>query len=159
MKLHKNASLTPKQRQQIKDLYATGQFTQIALAKKFGVNRHTIKKWITRSSVTDASGTIKNRASTITSEFELAVKTYRENAITSHHGKVRIAYELKNNYPCSNPSNVYSVLKKLKLNKPKVLKEQSPNKIPVGKHRTQMDIQVLPAIKGNEGFDGVARAI
>jgi transposase len=153
MKLHKNASLTPKQRQQIKDLYATGNYTQADLAMKFGVSRHTIKKWINRSSITDASSATRNKASTITSEFESAVKSYRENTITSHHGKVRIAQELKNNHPCSNPSNVYTVLKKLKLNKAKVLKEQSPTKIPVGKHRTQMDIQVLPAIKGNEGFE------
>jgi Spy/CpxP family protein refolding chaperone len=38
MKLHKNASLTPKQRQQIKDLYATGNYAQVNLAKKFGVS-------------------------------------------------------------------------------------------------------------------------
>jgi hypothetical protein len=73
--------------------------------------------------------------------------------ITSHHGKVRIAHQLKNNHLCSNLSNVYTVLKKLKLNKPKVLKEQSLTKIPVGKHGTQMEIQVLSAIKGNEGFE------
>lgn len=153
MKLHKNASLTPKQRQQIKDLYATGDYTQELLAKKFGVCRPTISKWVKRSSVLDASSATQNRVSTITAEFELAVKLYRENTASSHHGKVRIAHELKNKYACSNPSNVYSVLKKLQLNKPKVIKEQNPNKIPVGKHRTQMDIQVLPAIKGNEGFE------
>lgn len=153
MELHKNASLTPKQRQQIKDLYSTGNYIQEELANKFGVSRPTISKWVNRSSLLDASSAPQNRSSTLTPAFELAVKAYRENTLTSHHGKVRIAYELKSQHPCSNPSNVYAVLKKLKLNKPKVSNLQNPTKIPVGKHRTQMDIQVLPAIKGNEGYE------
>lgn len=153
MTLHKNASLTPKQRQQIQDLYSTDNYTQEELAKKFNVSRLTISKWIKRDFVSDVSSASQTKTSTITSEFELAVKSYRENIITSHHGKVRIAHELKNDHPCSNPSNVYTVLKKLKLNNPKVLKEPSLTKLPVGRHRTQMDIQVLPAIKGNEGYE------
>jgi transcriptional regulator with XRE-family HTH domain len=152
MKLHKNASLTPKQRQQIKNLYTTGEFTQEELATKFGVTRKTISKWVHSSSIEDSSN-VPHKAKTITAEFIAAVKAYREDSITSHHGKVRIAFELKNRHTCSNPSNVYSVLKQLKLNQAKKVKEQTIQQIPVGKHRTQMDVQVLTAIEGNEGYE------
>lgn len=152
MKLHKNASLTLKHRQQIKDLYATGEFIQQELATKFGVTRKTISKWVNRSFIEDCSN-VSKRAKSITSDFISAVKAYRENSTTSHHGKIRIAFELKELFACSNPSNVYIVLKHLQLNKIKTPKPIESKKIPVGKHRTQMDIQQLPAIEGNEGFE------
>lgn len=152
MKLHKNASLTLKHRQQIKDLYATGEFTQDKLAIQFGVTRKTISKWVNRTSIEDCTNAPK-KAKSITSEFISAVKAYRENSTTNHHGKVRIAFELKEKHTCSNPSNVYLVLKQLQLNKIKSPKPKVSKNIPVGKHRTQMDIQTLPAIEGNEGFE------
>ncbi|MBK8443545.1 MAG: helix-turn-helix domain-containing protein [Sphingobacteriales bacterium] len=55
MKLHKNVSLTPKKRQQIKDLYASGNYTQAELVTQFGVSRKTISKWIHSPSVEDSS--------------------------------------------------------------------------------------------------------
>lgn len=152
MKLHKNASLTLKHRQQIKDLYATGEFTQQELAIKFGVTRKTISKWVNRNSIEDYINAPK-KAKSITSDFISAVKAYRENSITSHHGKVRIAFELKEKHTCSNPSNVYIALKQLELNNIKTHKPNVSKQIPVGKHRTQMDIQTLPAIEGNEGYE------
>lgn len=152
MKLHKNASLTLKHRQQIKDLYATGKYTQQALAIQFGVTRKTISKWVNRTSIEDCSNAPK-KAKSITSDFISSVKAYRENSTTSHHGKVRIAFELKEKHTCCNPSNVYLALKQLELNKVKTTKPTESRKIPVGKHRTQMDIQQLPAIEGNEGFE------
>lgn len=152
MKLHKNASLTPKYRQQIKDLYATGEFIQQDLAIKFGVTRKIISKWVNRSSVEDCSNAPK-KARSITSDFIPSVKAYRENTITSHHGKVRIAFELKEKHTCCNPSDVYLVLKQQQINKVKTTKPDVSKKIPVGKHRTQMDIQTLPAIEGNEVFE------
>jgi transposase-like protein len=152
MKLHKNASLTPKKRQQIKDLYASGNYNQTELATKFGVTRKTISKWIHSPSVEDSSN-VPHKAKTITAEFIAAVKAYREDSTTSHHGKVRIALELKDTHTCSNPSNVYAVLKQLQLNRPKKLKARTIQEIPVGKHRTQMDIQVLPATEGNGGYE------
>lgn len=152
MKLHKNASLTLKQRQQIKDLYATGEYTQDKLAIKFSVTRKTISKWVNRASVEDCTNRPK-KAKSITSEFTSEVKSYRENHETSHHGKVRIALELKAKHTCSNPSNVYLVLKQLELNKVKTYHPKVSKKIPVGRHRTQMDIQTLPAIEGNEGYE------
>jgi transposase len=153
MKIHTNASLTPKQRQSVKDLYATGQYTQEQLANQFNVTRQTIGKWLNRATVLDAVSPRKSVISRITPEFEADVKSYRENLLTSHHGKVRIAFELSGKHTCSNPSNVYTVLKRLQLNKAKPVKVQVTQKLPVGKYRTQMDIQTLPAIKGNEGYE------
>ena len=152
MKLHKNASLTLKHRQQIKDLYATGKFTREALAAKFGVTRKTISKWIHRTSIEDSTNAPK-KARSITPDFIAAVKAYREAAATSHHGKIRIAFELKEKHTCCNPGNVYLALKHVQLNKAGTVKTPVPHKIPVGRHRTQMDVQTLPAIEGNEGFE------
>lgn len=150
MKLHKNATLTPKQRQRIKELYATGNSTQESLAQLFGVNRKTIVKWINRSEVIDKSNC---PASKLPAAFMEAVQAYRQDSLTSHHGKVRIAHQLARQHRCSNPSNVYRVLKQLQLNQAKKGKDQQIQKIPVGKHRPQMDIQQLPAIQGPEGFE------
>ena len=153
MKLHKNASLTLKQRQQVKDLYASGKYSQQSLAQQFGTTRRTIAKWINRSDIQDASSAPKQAHRSIGADFEQAVKAYREDPLTRHHGKVRMAEALKKNYSCSNASNVYLVLKKLKLNTAKSIRPKTKNHIPVGRHRTQMDIQQLPAVAGNSGFE------
>jgi hypothetical protein len=122
------------------------------MATKFAVTRKTIAKWIERSSVLD--GVLRpHKPKAITPAFVSAVQAYRENSLTSHHGKVRMAFELKASHTCSNPRNVYLVLKQLQVNEAKIPKTKATNPIPVGKHRTQMDIQQLPAITGNEGFE------
>lgn len=153
MKLHQNASLTLKQRQQVKDLYASGQYSQQELAQKFGTTRKTIAKWANRPDIHDASSAPKQPHRSISTEFEQAVKAYREGPLTRHHGKVRIAEALKATYPCSNASNVHLVLKKLKLSRPKLRKAKGNTHIPVGRHRTQMDVQQLPAVEGDKGFE------
>jgi transposase-like protein len=153
MNLHKNAKLLPNQRQQIKDLYATGEYSQEELALRFGVSRPTISKWVKRQTPADGSSAPKHHGRrTITPEFEQAVKEYRQNPATAHHGKVRIALALRDVFACSSSSNVYLVLKKLQLNVPKQARSAKKDHIPVGKHRTQMDVQYLPALKGASGF-------
>jgi transposase len=122
------------------------------LATEFKVNYKTIYKWTCRDVFTDKQSNRPSKPSKTTTQFVSAVEAYGKDPTTSHHGKVRIAQELKKTHSCSNASNVYTVLKRLKLNQPKQRKEQGKNTIPVGKHRTQMDIQFLPAIEGNEGF-------
>jgi transposase len=153
MKLHKNATLTPKQRQRIKVLYATGKHSKCSLAALFGVNRKTIAKWINRSEGSHKSSCPPSKPSKLTQAFREDVKTYRQNPATSHHGKVRIAEQLAARHSCSNPSNVYKVLQELQLNRTKTAKDKQVQSIPTGKHRTQMDIQQLPAIAGDEGFE------
>ena len=49
MKLHGKAALTPKQRQRVKDLYATGNYSQQELAQQFATTRKTIRTWIHRA--------------------------------------------------------------------------------------------------------------
>ena len=101
----------------------------------------------------DQKGQQATTSSKLTTAFLEDVKAYRLDALTAHHGKVRIAYELSAKHLCSSPSNVYLALKRLGLNRPFKVRPKPSTPLPVGKHRTQMDIQQLPAIKGKEGFE------
>lgn len=151
MKTHKNSSLTVRQRSSVKLLYASGAYTRTALAARYGVCLKTISKWISRSEVSDLSSAPKQPRRSITAAFQQAVIAYREDPLTEHHGVVRISEALKAEHSCSNASNVYLVLKRLKLTKASKVRDKAPRKsIPVGKHRTQMDIQQLPPIKGSQ---------
>ena len=153
MKIHSNASLTGNQRKAVQELYATGLHTMEALAGQFKTTRKTISKWVHRDNQGDKSSAPKSHWRSITPEFEEAVAAYRRNEATSHHGPVRIAKELSGAHQCSNPSNVYLVLKRLKLTKAFAAKPKPKGGIPVGKHRTQMDVQQLPAIEGGTKFE------
>ena len=153
MKLHTNSSLTLKQRQQVKELYASGKHSKASLARRFATTSTTITKWVSRADPNDQSSAPKKHGRrVITAEFEQAVKAYRADPLTAHHGKVRIASELRSTFACSTPSNVYLVLKKLQINVAKAPARTPAHHLPVGKHRTQMDIQQLPAIEGGTGF-------
>jgi transposase len=153
MKLHKNANLTPKQRQYIKELYATKQYSQTSLAAQFGVTRKTIVKWLKRTNNTDAYNSPKHRSSKLTPEFIADVKAYREDKTTSHHGKVRIAAALSNKHACSNPSNVYHVLKQLKLNSLKSFKSNETKKTQDIKYSILIKIEQLPINKRKTGLE------
>lgn len=153
MKQHANSALTPKQRKLVQELYASGNHSQSSLAKQFGTSRKTIAKWVGRQTVSDRSSAPKSPRQRITASFEQAVAAYRKDERTSHHGKVRIAKELEKDHTCSNPSNVRIVLLRLALSKTVERRKVDDNHIPVGRHRTQMDIQQLPAIEGNTGFE------
>lgn len=153
MQIHKNSALTPKQREQVHRLYKRGNHSISALATKFGVNRKTIAKWANRTAFGDQKSQKVTASPKLTTAFLEDVKAYRLDPLTSYHGKVRIAHELSTKHPCSNPSNVYLALKRLGLNRPLRRNPKPVNPLPVGKHRTQMDIQQLPAIEGKEGFE------
>jgi hypothetical protein len=148
MKIHSNATLTGNQRKAVQELYATGNHTMEALAVQFRTSRKTISKWAHRDTQGDRSSAPKSHRRSITPEFEQAVAAYRGNEATSHHGPVRIARELSGAHPCSNPSNAYLVLQRLKLTRAATARPKPKGGIPVGKHRTQMDVQQLPAIEG-----------
>lgn len=153
MRIHSNDTLTVKQRKAVQELYATGLYTMAALAEQFKTTVKTISKWVHRDTQSDRSSAPKSHRRSITPEFEQAVAAYRRNEATSHHGPVRIAKELCGDHPCSNPSNVYLVLQRLKLTKGAATKPKAKGGIPVGKHRTQMDVQQLPAVEGGTGFE------
>ena len=153
MKIHQNAALTGNQRKAVQEMYATGDYTQEALAVQFGATRKTISKWARSDSPNDRSSAPKSPRRSITPEFEQAVADYKGNEATRHHGPVRIAKELQAAHPCSKPGNAYLVLRRLALTKAAAPRPKARGGIPVGKHRTQMDIQQLPAIEGNSGFE------
>jgi transposase-like protein len=153
MKQHANSALTQKQRKLIQTLYARGNHSQSSLAKQFGTTRKTIGKWVHRTDVSDRSSAPHSPRRRITPIFEAAVAAYRKDERTSHHGKIRIAKELEKDHACSNPSNVGIVLLRLTISKPAERRKVDKKHLPVGKHRTQMDIQQLPAIEGNTGFE------
>ena len=155
MKIHNNASLTPAQRRRVRELYRSGGYTQAGLAAMFGTTPQTIRKWAGRDHDTDApGGPRKRRRPTVTPEFVEAVRAYRADPATCHHGKVRIAHELRPEHACSNPSNVYRVLKQLDMANPaRPARAKADGHIPVGRHRTQMDVQQLPAVGGGQGFE------
>lgn len=110
MKLHKNAALTPKQRQEIKELYATGKYKKVELARRFCTTEKTIAKWLKRDDIHDYSSAPKNHYTVVTQEYEDAVLEYRKNH--EDHGPKRIAYELKDEISGINPSTVYQILKR-----------------------------------------------
>lgn len=153
MKIHSNASLTGNQRKAVQELYASGHHTMEALASQFKTTRKTISKWVHRDTQCDRSSAPKSHWRSITPDFEQAVAAYRADEATSHHGPVRIAKELSSSHACSNPSNAYLVLKRLELTSATAARPKSKGCIPVGKHRTQMDVQQLPALKGGTGFE------
>jgi hypothetical protein len=68
------------------------------------------------------------------------------------HGPIRIAFELKEQFPIAHRGTVSLILKNHGLTK-KPGRKKPKWKIPVGKHRLQCDVQELPAIKGNQGFE------
>lgn len=123
------------------------------LATQFKTSKKTISKWVHRDTQSDRSSAPKSHRRSITPEFEQAVAAYRGDEATSHHGPVRIAKELSGAHPCSKPSNVYLVLQRLRLTKAAAPKPKPKGGIPVGKHRTQMDVQQLPAVEGGTGFE------
>lgn len=150
MKLHSNAALTVAQRLEVKRLFEIEKVSVMNLATRFCVHPTTIKRWIKRETPEDKSCVPKRRRRVVTPAYEQAVIKYRtENPA---HGAVRIALELKAQFPIAHRGTVFLILQKQKLTCPKKA-FHTRWQIPVGRHRLQMDVQQLPAIKGNKGFE------
>jgi hypothetical protein len=86
----------------------------------------------------------------VTPEYEQAVVEYRKQHST--HGPIRIALALAPQDPQANRGTVLLILQKHQLTKEKKAARQSWQ-IPVRRHRLQMDVQQLPAVAGNQGFE------
>lgn len=152
MKLHSNAALTITQRREVKRLFEEQKVSAAKLAERFCVHETTIRRWVKRDSPEDWSSTPKHLHTVITPEYEQAVCEYREQH--PHHGAIRIAQALHKQFPFANRGTVTTILKKHGLTRPvKVRDKPPPWHIPVGRHRLQMDVQQLPAVKGNKGFE------
>lgn len=148
MKLHKNAALTPNQRGEIQRLYATGRFSYPQLARQFNTTRKTVMKWSKRTHIEDQTSAPKEHYRRVTDAYRQAVVAYRLAHPT--HGPVRIEYELRAEHGPFAFSTVRLILQHQQAQEPK---RPATQHLPVGRYRTQMDVQQLPAIKGNTGFE------
>lgn len=150
MHLHANATLTMKQRQEIRRLHQDTQTSVTALAAQFHVNWKTAAKWAHRDSPADTSSAPVHPRMVITDAYRTAVLAYRQ----AHpaHGPVRIASALQTEFPQAHRESIRRILQQANGRRPPSPPvRRSP--IPVGRHRVQMDIQQLPAIEGQTGFE------
>jgi hypothetical protein len=149
--------LTIKQRQTVKQLHDEQGISIRQLAQRFEVNPTTIQRWIKRESPLDRSTAPVKRRSVITEEYLAAVINYRKEHLK--HGPIRIAQELSGRFPWANRGTVLKILQQENLTRPAQKKKVTVKPIPVGHHRIQMDIQQLPAVKGEKGFEYKISAI
>jgi len=157
MKLHAQAALTIKQRQEVRRLHLEEGISIRKLAERFRVNPTTIQRWVYRESPLDRSSAPLKRRTVITPAYREAVVRYRK--VNPHHGPIRIAYELKQDFSQANRGTVLSILQQEGLTRPAKVAAKPQKHIPVGRHRIQMDIQQLPAIQGSKGFEYKISAI
>ncbi len=157
MKLHAKAALTIKQRQQVQRLHREEHVSIRKLAKRFGVNPTTVQRWVRRQAPFDLSSAPLQRHTVITAEYRAAALAYRKEH--PQHGPIRIAHQLRREFPKANRGTILSILQAEALTRPKTRKDKTRQSIPVGRHRIQMDIQHLPAIEGGKGFEYKITAI
>lgn len=151
MRLHANAKLTIKHRQEMRRLHMEEHHSIRQLARMFHVNPSTAQKWATRESPCDKSSAPRQPRTIVTEVYRAAVLRYR--AEHPHHGPIRIAQELKDVFPQANRGTILRLLQHVHATRFRVSKVKPRKPIPVGRHRVQMDIQQLPAIEGNTGFE------
>lgn len=150
MHLHSNASMTVSQRRQAKSLFDSGVFSRAQLARRFNVSWPTIDRWVGRSSPLDKSAPTRAKR-VVTLEYEQAVIDYRQSH--PHHGAIRIALALQPEFAFANRGTVALILKRHGLPRKREARAKPRWKIPVGRHRLQMDIQQLPTLQGGQGFE------
>jgi hypothetical protein len=75
------------------------------------------------------------------------------------HGPIRIAAELRAEFPMAHRGTVLRILQEERLTRPLQAQPRAHRPLPVGRHRIQMDVQQLPAIAGSRGFEYKISAI
>ena len=149
MKLHKNAALTIAQRKKVKALFDNG-LSVAALATQFNVHQTTIRRWIQRDSPLDKTVATRQKR-VVTPEYEQAVLAYRKAHPTA--GAIPIALALQPQFPFAHRGTVALILQRQGVTKPAARRVPPQWRIPVGRHRLQGDVQQLPAIEGQRGFE------
>jgi len=149
-RLHANATLTIPQRIEVKKLFELEKVSVSKLAKRFCVGESTIRKWISRDSPLDKSSAPERKRKVVTDDYRQAVIEYRR--ANQWHGAQRIAFQLKTQYPMAHRGTVAIILKQHDLTR-KSNRLKTKWQIPLGRHRLQCDVQQLPAIRGNQGFE------
>lgn len=157
MKLHAQAALTLTQRRTVQRLHSEEKVSVRHLAQRFHVNPSTIQRWIRRDSPLDRSSAPLQPRSVITPAYREAVVVYRKEH--PHHGPIRIAYALRGEFPFADRGTVLPILQQEGLTRPPCQTRKKAKPIPVGRHRIQMDIQQLPAVKGGRKFEYKISAI
>jgi hypothetical protein len=156
MKIHANAALTIRQRQEIRRLFLRGASIR-DLAAQFHVNPTTVSRWAHRDDPHDRSCAPRQPRTTMTEAYRQAVLDYR--AQHPEQGPIRIAWALEARFPQANRGTVQRILQDAQATQHAERKPQERRPLPVGRHRIQVDIQQLPAIQGGRGFEYKITAI
>jgi len=101
MHCHAKAALTASQRKTIQQFHRDGASIS-ELARRFGLHRRTIQRWVGRQDVTDHS------------------------SAPHRHGPKRIAQALRPDFPTANVATVWRILKAAGLSKPAPKKTEAP---------------------------------
>ena len=147
MKLHARAKLTIENRKEVKRLHANGISIR-KLAERFHVTPKTIHYWVRSDSPLDKTSAPIRHRTVITEDYRRAVVAYRQ-AYPSH-GPITIAQSLVDTYPQAKKGTIHRILQQEGLIRTDTQKRRSTKPINVGRHRIQMDIQLLPAVKGGK---------
>lgn len=150
MQLHARAALTLRQRQQVRLLHDQRKLSIRRLACRFGVNPSTIQRWVGRACPLDRSSAPKRPHRRTTAEYRQAVIAYRQ--AHPREGPIRIAQALQEAFPEAHRGTVLPLLQQEGLTRPRRA-PRSKKPLEVGFHRLQMDIQRLPCIEGQKGFE------
>ena len=150
MHLHANAKVPVKQHQEIRRLHQEERLSLAALARRCQINRNTADKWANRDSAADRSSAPTHPHTVVTEAYRAAVLAYRQ----AHpaHGPIRIAHALRAECPQAHRETIRRMLRDAHVQRPPT-PPKKPTPIPEGRHRVQMDIQQLPAIEGQTGFE------
>lgn len=151
MKYHSNATTTVHLRRKIHDEFQQGASIK-DIAARYHVSTKTVQKWAHRDVFTDRSSAPRRRRSKRPPGLKKAVIKHKE--AHPNHGALGIAQRLQKYYPGLTRSRVRHILKAryaMISHKKKSRRKSKP--LPVGKHRVQMDVQQLPAVKGGSGFE------
>lgn len=109
MQYHAKAALTATQRAQVQQLHHAGA-SQAELARRFGVHRRTIQRWIARTETTDRSCAPKQHGRLIVTEaYRQAVLA--ERRAHPSHGPKRIALDLRERFASANVATIWRILK------------------------------------------------
>jgi transposase len=157
MHYHPKAALTSGQRARVQHLHRAGM-SQSALARQVGVHRHTIQRWIARPDTADRTGGLRTHGRRVVTDV------YRDAVIAEwqahpRHGPKRSAQDWRLRVPTANTATVWRILHAAGLTRRPPQKKRQRRPIPVGRHRVQLDIQELPAIRGSRGREDTIRLI
>ena len=128
MKLHANAALSARQREEIRRLHRDEGVSIRKLAERFSVNPTTIQRWAGRDSPLDLPTSPLHHRSTVTPKYRQAVLEYRSK--NPGHGPVRIAVELRGEFPGANRGTILRILQEEGLTRPKPRAARAGKPIP-----------------------------